>query len=169
MALSTKELRKMLKAGCKNLLLPHLADHGFHKALKREDDPTWSPTAIWPYGKLERRRNGYREIIEIQFDKNSYPAIRLSFGKIPEAGIESQSESFVDADFASSANLPIYYDLYSSRYFKRWFKLGLFTPKTKKSMDQLIHQIVRFSDEIILWFDTGKLGKHVRVVDRSTK
>jgi len=166
MSLSTKELRRELKRQCKVHLIPYLNKNGFSQAAVIVDQPETKPSGIFPFGKQERIKSGNLEVIQIQFDKYGRPAMRIAFGKVPVSGIITPCGESIDMNDAILTCLPVFYELYSSRFTRRWFKLSLLEPKTEHSLERLVRYILELSNELLVWFETENIGKHVHVVDQ---
>jgi hypothetical protein len=129
-----------------------LSSKEVHSALK----------SAFPLGRLKRIRNEKIDIIEFQFDKYGRPKFVINFGVVPEDGVTLPWGAHIDRDEVDASACPEAFRLYNSTFIKRWFQLGFFAPKTGFAVRALVDTTIKLSQEILEWFDSKAVGKHMR-------
>ena len=146
----------------RNRLLPAFEQNGFEViALHADEQKSREVQNAYPLGRLRRKKNdGSYELVEIQLEKRGAPKFRINFGTVE--GIDHPVKH-VDQDEAAVHYLSFYAELYSFPFFRKWFSASS-TTKTSAQLEELVGRVIGLIPEIEMWFETGKVGTHVRQV-----
>lgn len=162
MGLKARELKRYLIRDLEKRLVPIFIKEGFlHIPLSPEEARSEVKAAI-PLGRLKRNRNGNLDVIEFQFDKYGSPKFVINIGVAPEGGVDSTWGQHFHRDEIDACNCPEAYRLYSSTFVSLWFQIGIFTPKTEPAAKKLVDQVIGLSSEVMTWFESKTVGKHMR-------
>lgn len=162
MGLKSRELKRILIRDLEKRLAPTFIMEGFSCVPLSPADARSELKIAFPLGRLKRNRDGNLDLIDIQFDKYGSPRFVVNIGIAPEAGVVSTWGQHFHRDEIDAGNCPEAYRLYSSTFISRWFRLGFFTPKTEAAAKKLVDQVIGLSSEAMMWFDSKKVGKHMR-------
>ncbi len=160
--------RSLLISQLKERLVPAFLEKGFEVIpLLPYEQSSREIRNAFPLGRLRRLKGKNFELVEIQLDKRGSPKFRINFGTVPPEGIDHPIQHVKQSD-ASVHYLSYFGELYSWPAFLKWFSVDSawlsFNPELKAR--SVVERVVSLIVEIEAWFESGKIGPHVRNVNR---
>lgn len=162
MAKHFKNLRAWLIECVDARLSEVFTKHGFSFVPLPPDESNSDLNSIFPLGRLKRERNKALDIVEFQFDKYERLRFVINCGTVPENGVTLPWGVHLARDVADVSALADAYRLYSSPLRARWFRVGFFSPANEKSLARAVDKAAALSSEVIEWFESKSVGKHMR-------
>ena len=169
-----KNLRSLMITDLESRLLPVFIDKGFWHVSLPPEEISRDTKRGFPLGRLKRKSGTELDIIEFQFEIHGEPQFVINFGTVPETGVTLPWGKHVIQNLVGANSLPISYRLHSSPvawilfgpYFgPNWFGPGFFSRKNKQAITRAVDKALLLSGEVINWFETKAIGKHVEICD----
>lgn len=164
MRLSNRELRLKLIEEVRRSLIPVFRESGFDSTPLQPVETESELRHVFPLGRLKRFRKMDLEIVEVQFEKYDRPSFIINIGVIPAQGVILPWGAHVTQDDADTSCANPAYRLFSNSRRTKWFKIGLFSSKGSRSVEQTVDKAVQLSSEIETWFNSRFVGPHLRDV-----
>ena len=116
-----------------------------------------------------RELDGFRELVEVQFDKRQQPKFVVNFGKAPLNGVVDSYGRHLPVGSVRIGNLVVAGRLYRFPFSILWFRVylvfGLRSPDA--SVKSEVSRLVALFEQVLEWFRTGKVGSNLSISNRS--
>ena len=145
-------------------LVPAVEQLGFVAVAPDAREKNTEAGAAFPFGRLRRRTADGFDLIEIQFEKDGSAAFRLNVGQVQSVGIE-HAVGHVAAEDVWVHYLEHFCTLYSSRYFRRWFRFEASdAAANRERLKALADAVIRLLPEVDDFLKSGKCCRNLRCV-----
>lgn len=145
-------------------LVPAVEQLGFVVVASDAREKNTEAGAAFPFGRLRRRTSDGFDLIEIQFEKDGSAAFRLNVGQVPLVGIE-HAVGHVAAEDVWVHYLEHFCTLYSSRFFRRWFRFEASDAAAdRERLNALADSVISLLPQVDDFLKSGKRGRNLRCV-----